>query len=303
MSFNESWQWQGDEFQLDVDSPLAISHILWDDLTVSEEESRNLFESTPAKDCMEPELAPTFMAKQGYGEPTSSPLVVQRDADSPHSKRRRMLHFPDPTICNERTESGIATFEDGRDSFISRSGDLQISNNTPLQLASNECAYSSPSGNIGQVSESWMENCFNEGESQFMSDEMNAAVPFDDQIDITEFCSLQPSESDVEIHHEPMPKTVLAAKKTHHQSATKLVTPVAYPFTLLKPCGVQGDVTLNDINQRILMPQSRLRHHGKYYDTALQSASSPAFSGKAVVALTKIHTEGKGSITIMRTKG
>ena len=49
----------------------------------------------------------------GYGEPTSSPLVVQRDADSPHSKRRRMLHFPDPTICNERTDSGIATFEVG----------------------------------------------------------------------------------------------------------------------------------------------------------------------------------------------
>ena len=96
-----------------------------------------------------------------------------------------------------------------------------------------------------------------------------------------------------------------SAKKTHHQSATKLVTPVAYPFTLLKPCGVQGDVTLNDINQRILMPQLRLtyRHHGKYYDTALQSASSMTFSGKAIVSLTTFHTEGKGSITIMRTKG
>ena len=43
----------------------SISHIWWDDLTVSEEESPNLFESTPAKDCMEPELAPTYMAKQG----------------------------------------------------------------------------------------------------------------------------------------------------------------------------------------------------------------------------------------------
>lgn len=305
MSFNESWQWQWDEFQLDVDSPLAISQILWDDLTVSEEESRNLFESTPAKDCMESELAPTSMAKQGYQEPTSSPLAVQRDADSPHSKRRRMLHFPDPTICDERTEPGFAIIEDGGNSFICRSGDIQISNNTSPRLASNEHAYSSPSENIGQVSESWMENCFNEGELQCMSDEMNGEVPFDDQIDISEFCSLQPSESDVEIQHEPIPKTVLTAKKTRYHSATKLVTPVAYPFTLLKPCGVQGDVTLNDINQRILMPQSRLtdRHHGKYYDTTLQSESSPAFSGKAVVALTKIHTEGKGSITIMRTKG
>ena len=48
-----------------VASHSAISHILWDDLTVSEEESHNLFKSTPPKDCMDPELAPTSMAKQG----------------------------------------------------------------------------------------------------------------------------------------------------------------------------------------------------------------------------------------------
>ena len=48
-----------------VASHLSISYILWDDLTVSEEESQNLFESKPAEDCMEPELAPTSMAKQG----------------------------------------------------------------------------------------------------------------------------------------------------------------------------------------------------------------------------------------------
>lgn len=279
----------------------AISHILWDDLTGNKEESRNLFESTPAKDCMESELVPTSMAKQGYQEPTSTPPAVQRDADSPHSKRRRMLHFPDPTICNERTEPGFVTVEDGGNSFICRSGDIQISNNTSPRLATNEGAYSSPSENIGQVSESWMENCFNEGELQCMSEEMNGEVPFDDQIDISEFCSLQPSESDLEIQHEPIPKTVSTAKKTRCHSATKLVTPVAYPFTLLKPCGVQGDVTLNDINQRILMPQSRLTD--RHNDTTSQFVSSPAFSGKAVVALTKIHTEGNGSITIMRTKG
>jgi hypothetical protein len=53
------------------------------------------------------------------------------------------------------------------------------------------------------------------------------------------------------------------------------------------------------------MPQSRLtdRHHGKYYENTFQSESSPSFSGKVVVSLTKIHIEGKGSITIMRIKG
>ena len=48
-----------------VASHSTISHILWDDLTVSEEESWNLFESTPGKDYIEPELPPTSMAKQG----------------------------------------------------------------------------------------------------------------------------------------------------------------------------------------------------------------------------------------------
>ena len=48
-----------------VASHSTILHILWDDLTVSEEESHNLFESTPPKDRMDLELAPTSMAKQG----------------------------------------------------------------------------------------------------------------------------------------------------------------------------------------------------------------------------------------------
>ena len=48
-----------------VASHSTISHILWDDLTVSEEESQNLFESKPAEYYMDPELAPTSMAKQG----------------------------------------------------------------------------------------------------------------------------------------------------------------------------------------------------------------------------------------------
>lgn len=90
-----------------------------------------------------------------------------------------------------------------------------------------------------------------------------------------------------------------------HEGKAKLATPVAYPFAVVKPSGVEGDVTLNDINQRISMPPTRPIQHpvGDHAKPSSAASSGSGLSGKAVVALTKIHTEGKGTITIMRTKG
>ncbi|XP_022146436.1 uncharacterized protein LOC111015652 [Momordica charantia] len=81
---------------------------------------------------------------------------------------------------------------------------------------------------------------------------------------------------------------------------------VVYPFALVKPGGVEGDITLNDINQKILMPPTRPVRHpvGDFACRPCVSADGPGLSGKAVVALTRIHTQGRrGSITIIRTKG
>ena len=64
---------------------------------------------------------------------------------------------------------------------------------------------------------------------------------------------------------------------------------------------MHGDVTLNEINQRIRTPPP-----SKSKETDEDPVVYPmsAFSGKPVVGKTKIRTEGgKGSITIMRTKG
>ncbi|KAH9295528.1 hypothetical protein KI387_039116, partial [Taxus chinensis] len=85
----------------------------------------------------------------------------------------------------------------------------------------------------------------------------------------------------------------------------KLATPVlAYPFIVLKSSGVKGDVTLNDINKRILMPPKKPIQHlvGDYARSPFVASTGFGLSGKAAVALTKIHTQGKGAITIMRTK-
>eukprot|EP00250_Pteridium_aquilinum_P020937 c24990_g1_i2 orf=554-937(+) len=76
--------------------------------------------------------------------------------------------------------------------------------------------------------------------------------------------------------------------------------PIVYPFALVKPCGIKGDATLKDINQRINMA-SPSQSSFKQSNTPSPSATSP-FSGKPVLAVTKIHTEGKGTITIMRTR-
>lgn len=300
MSFNESWQWQGEEFQLDGDLPLAISHTLWDDLN---EESRNLFESTPAKDCMESELAPTSVDKQGNGEESSLLLGMQEDMDSPHSKRRRMLQFSDPTMSSENDGHSIETFEVSKKLIMDDCGDVHSPELNSQGLLCTEDPYSSVSESMKHESTSWVENCLNDGELQLVSDELQGAVEFDDQIDISEFCQLQASESEVEIELADPSQAILHGKKTRHHTPTRLVTPVAYPFTLLKPCGVQGDVTLNDINQRILTPYSGIQHGSDCDGLASQPVSSSAYSGKAVVSLTKIHTEGNGSITIMRTKG
>ncbi|KFK33413.1 hypothetical protein AALP_AA5G009600 [Arabis alpina] len=85
----------------------------------------------------------------------------------------------------------------------------------------------------------------------------------------------------------------------------RLITRVVYPFGLVKPGGREEDVTLNDINKRILMPPARPVRHpvGDFASRACTSTHGPGLSGKAVVALTKIQTQGRGTITIIRTKG
>lgn len=82
----------------------------------------------------------------------------------------------------------------------------------------------------------------------------------------------------------------------------KLASSVAYPFAIVRPCGVHGDVTLRDINQRMRTPPPPKMKQSNEDPSA--SYPTSAFSGKPVVGKMKIRTEGgKGSITVMRTKG
>ncbi|XP_074294199.1 uncharacterized protein LOC141622013 [Silene latifolia] len=82
-------------------------------------------------------------------------------------------------------------------------------------------------------------------------------------------------------------------------------TKMVYPFGIVKPGGKEGDITLKDINRTILMPPTRPLKHpvGDYASRSVLSMNGPGLSGKAIVGLTRIHTRGRGTITIIRTKG
>ncbi|KAG8072586.1 hypothetical protein GUJ93_ZPchr0006g46390 [Zizania palustris] len=82
---------------------------------------------------------------------------------------------------------------------------------------------------------------------------------------------------------------------------------VLYPFAVVKPLGLQGGgaATLNDVNQRILKRPARPVRHpvGHFACSPAAYAHGLGLSGKAVVSLTRIRTAGKGTITIIRTRG
>ncbi|KAJ6312824.1 hypothetical protein OIU77_014365 [Salix suchowensis] len=105
---------------------------------------------------------------------------------------------------------------------------------------------------------------------------------------------------------EPMMSTIPHSADDEEEKRKKKVgTRVVYPFALVKPGGIEGGMTINDINERILMPPTRPVRHpvGDFACKPCVSADGPGLSGKAVVALTRIHTQGRGTITIIRTRG
>ncbi|KAF9623416.1 hypothetical protein IFM89_003000 [Coptis chinensis] len=80
---------------------------------------------------------------------------------------------------------------------------------------------------------------------------------------------------------------------------------VAYPFEMVKPGGLKGEVTLNEINERIMMRPTRTIRHpvGDLACNPRVLARGFGPSGKAVVAVTRIHTQGRGTVTIIKTRG
>jgi hypothetical protein len=80
---------------------------------------------------------------------------------------------------------------------------------------------------------------------------------------------------------------------------------VLCPFAVLKPDGLDGGATLADINARILMRPARpVRHPVGEFACAPRALAVdvPGISGRAVSGFARLHTPGRGTITIMRTR-
>uniref|UniRef100_A0A0E0K5S6 Protein XRI1 n=1 Tax=Oryza punctata TaxID=4537 RepID=A0A0E0K5S6_ORYPU len=111
---------------------------------------------------------------------------------------------------------------------------------------------------------------------------------------------------------QPSPSSRAASASSPRRSSSltgkgKRDTGVLYPFAVVKPLGLEGGgaATLNDVNQRILKRPARPVRHpvGQFACGPAVYAHGLGLSGKAVVSLTRIRTAGKGTITIIRTRG
>ncbi|KAH7550286.1 hypothetical protein JRO89_XS13G0165300 [Xanthoceras sorbifolium] len=294
---SEPWNWHGEGYCLQKDSNFDMSGCLWNEVTLNEEDLSYMFDeaTTPVKACGD-------LAYHATHCDNMSKEPKERRETSSQVKRRRMLQFDsqvvDNSLCCDELPSAFLKSNERENS---------VEEVLPEALQwipgfSEDVSAPSYEG-LDQSLEGWINNCFNDDEMNFSPDDMNLSGASDIQIDISEFANSSPAY-DANVVQQQVTRTtqnvVFKGRKSFIRTPTKLASSVAYPFAFIKPCGVHGDVTLKDINQRIHTPPSKSKLNT---EDALAFPTS-AFSGKPVVGKTKIRTEGgKGSITIMRTKG
>ncbi|CAI9118410.1 OLC1v1019977C1 [Oldenlandia corymbosa var. corymbosa] len=298
MNYNnddDMWDWRCNEYSLEDNTNLDISKCLFNEEVPNQGFSYMLEdETTPVKACGD--LA---YHVNPITEKSSKDLSQYKEA-SLQVKRRRMLQFEpgdlDLPFCNESSSS-----------LYLRSKELEVD---PVGDVASEMSEwvagfaegTSASGDdiLDHSSEGWLADCFNDTEMQFSTADINASGASGVQINITELCGTSAvTNAAPQRPVRTRRNVVFKGRKSYMQTPPKLASSVVYPFAFIKPCGVHGDVTLKDINQRILNPTPKLKQNKEDLEPPYPTS---AFSGKPVVGKTKIRTEG-GSITIMRTKG
>ncbi|KAG5027574.1 hypothetical protein JHK82_023428 [Glycine max] len=272
----EPWDWHREDYCLQRSFNYEISQGIWNGVSQNEDLSFVFNdETTPVKACGD------FAYNVNNSGLISESNNVQKESDkclksSYQIKRRRMLQFNSQDgghlLSNEQMSSAYLKVrgkeEPKEDVFPEFS--QWVSGTPGSASASNYEDLESAEG--------WLADCFKDAEMQLCPDDLNFSGADEVQVDV-------------------------AGGKSFIETPTKLAASVAYPFAFIKPCGAHGDVTLKEINQRILSPPPPLKSQQQSMEDPSAYPKS-AFSGKPVVGKTRIHIEGgKGSITIMRTKG
>ncbi|WOL03710.1 hypothetical protein Cni_G12430 [Canna indica] len=296
---NEIWEWPGEEYNLQRDTRSGFSHLFWDGVSQNEDDlSYMLDEHTPIKACTD------FWHQNSNFEDQNTKGLEECNV-SMQFKRRRTLQFTSDVTVTENDQIGstfLKTKEVLEPSMMQDGISESLECTAQWALGFSDDRSTLNYEGMDQTSNGWLVDCLNESEMYCSPDETNTIVAFNQQADISEYYHDSPA---MEVPETPTPAhlKVFKGKKSYIQSPRKLTTSIAYPFALIKPCGVHGDVTLSDINQRIHAPTASKLMHKTDEDPSISYQTS-AFSGKPVVVKTKIRTEGgQGSITIMRTKG
>ncbi|GAB2226502.1 hypothetical protein Droror1_Dr00022312 [Drosera rotundifolia] len=292
---NATWDWQGGNYHLQKNSYLGLSENTWSGgVTLNQEDlSYMCDEATPVKDC----------GDFHYHVNGSDIKALEGSKETMYQvKRRRMLQFGSEIMEPPFHCENVPT------SFINTKDRIDSIDDVLLDVAEWEAGFQEDVSLSGfealDQAESWLADCLNDSE-MLGSSEPNSSGTSDGQNDHTEDCSVQSRSHAIGIESQPCRSTssiIIKGKKAFFKKTSgKITSSVAYPFTFVKPCGAHGDVTLKDINQKILSPALKPKQSK---EDPLACYPTSAFSGKPVVGKTKIRIEGgKGSITIMRTKG
>lgn len=296
---DEMWDWKCQEYGLQLDVPNG----LWNNVSENDEDLSYVFnETTPVKSCGDLAYQVTDNGNVNKG------MEFCREASS-QSKRRRMLHFDDEVLdvdvlplCHENFSSSFLKSKEREDSLDDAFCDMA---QWVSGFADDMSASASGYDGLEQSSDGWLADCLvNDSGMQLSPDDMNLCGTSDIQMNLSDSNGSQPENGSNMVQERTPSRNniIFKGKKSLIKTPTQMNSSVVLPFAFVKPCGVQGAVTLKDINQKILTPPPSKSK--KIYEDPVISYPTSAFSGKPIVGKTKIRTEGgKGSITIMRTKG
>ncbi|CAL9165212.1 unnamed protein product [Musa hybrid cultivar] len=250
----DMWGWQEEGFCLPRDSQLGLPQCLWGDNNQKDESLLStLGDQTPIKDCRDLGLDVMHTSDKAK-------KVVEEGQEASRGKRRRILQFTSDadgtTADNEQLSAPVTISKEASMVVDGCPKDSQynpICSSDDVLLFSNEV--------LDQSSDEWLEY-FNDSEMYCSSSEISSSqndhAKSIAQVNVSDFCNMEPDTTTNRMLEMPNAATPKISKGTESciNSPTKLTTFVAYPFTLIKPCQLQGHLTLNDINQRIHAPPS-----------------------------------------------
>uniref|UniRef100_A0A0D3H6N7 Protein XRI1 n=1 Tax=Oryza barthii TaxID=65489 RepID=A0A0D3H6N7_9ORYZ len=229
--------------------------------------------------------------------------------ESRESKRRRILEYPSESNQSEDGNREISSTLGTSEKFhcfapMNRRASIGIHRTIQIilltEILASDTIDSLSTGAFYQSSNSHSKNCSDENQMHFRHDQMHSSqesVTYtNDQSGISGTTENDSVTESLVMQETRKLSTLKVSKGASLVKAKQnLTTTIAYPFTLIKPSWEEGDViTLKDINQRIRAPPKK----------APETLGTSAFSGKPVVGKTRIRTDGgRGSITILRTKG